>query len=804
MVRTLLWVAVAVVAAWFHRPGATSTPAGIRRAFLLFAAGLVGWRLLDLAAPGLGNPSVPVVAARIALALALWTATMTLLACDARVRDRWTRLITIGLGIVFAAAVSAGLGYAFAASGIIGFRWRTRFDTRPTAGLALTALVLVVLTAWPIPAPAAKGAASPLAGFFTWTHAVAATYLVYGFVAAAVRVIRDPSLGIRTVSRRLALSHVLVVGVPLVLVGCLWLATTVLGVNADRAMVATRAIEAEGDALASGLELALAAPGGAEPALAVWTASEATRWPRLSVWTRRDSTWRLALGPGIAGADTLRGWPDSLGVLPASGLVALGDSVILGAAARGAGTVSAAIAIAPSSALLTGMPRRIAGADIVLYTSVVRTSRGGVSVGGSQPRRGPVAVTSDTVKTSGNVTLSAGGETYVAGKRGTSFWQVITGGYSNARGIARRNGRWEPAKYLVSTRLDPASAVMGLRESARQNPIGILPLVLLSLLTALVVTVVGFDLLIVTNMGRSITTAIRALRGGTERLQAGDLAHRIAVEGHDDLWDVAGAFNDAATGLERARVIEQERNRFESELSVARQIHARLLPAAPPAVPGLEIAGLSESAREVGGDYYDHIDLGDGRVLLVVADVSGKGVPAALLMSGFRASLTSQELHATGMADLGGRLNDFVVRSVDPGKFITAFLAVLDGRDGRLEYVNAGHNPPVLLRPDGTHESLVTGGLILGVLAGTPFERGIATLAPGDLVVLYTDGVTEGTNADDELWGDERLLASLRRRAHEPVATLVAGIAAEVRAFEGERGPADDITLLAARRVTRA
>jgi sigma-B regulation protein RsbU (phosphoserine phosphatase) len=217
-------------------------------------------------------------------------------------------------------------------------------------------------------------------------------------------------------------------------------------------------------------------------------------------------------------------------------------------------------------------------------------------------------------------------------------------------------------------------------------------------------------------------------------------------------------------------------------------------------VPGLDVAGLSESAREVGGDYYDHVDLGGGRLLLVIADVSGKGVPAALLMSGFRAALVSQDLSQARPEDVASRVNEFLNRSVEPGRFVTAFLGLLDAASGTLTYVNAGHNPPLLLRAGGTLEPLEAGGVILGILPGTRYERGEVTLAPGDLLALYTDGVTEGANAANEMWGEERLAALLRASASASATDIAQRIVREVRAFEGERGPADDITVLVAKR----
>jgi hypothetical protein len=250
-----------------------------------------------------------------------------------------------------------------------------------------------------------------------------------------------------------------------------------------------------------------------------------------------------------------------------------------------------------------------------------------------------------------------------------------------------------------------------------------------------------------------------------------------------------------------ARALEKERTRLESELELARRIQRRLLPEAPPEVAGLEIAGQSEPAREVGGDYYDHFDLGGGRVLLVIADVSGKGVPAALLMSGFRASLMSQDANALAPDQLAGRCNEFLHRSVETGRFVTAFLGMVDAASGKLVYANAGHNPPALLRGDGRIEWLSAGGLVLGIFPQTRFESGEATLERGDLLALYTDGVTEGADASGELWGEPRLEETLRRLHPRPCAEIAAALVREVRSFEAGSGPADDITVLLARRV---
>jgi sigma-B regulation protein RsbU (phosphoserine phosphatase) len=234
---------------------------------------------------------------------------------------------------------------------------------------------------------------------------------------------------------------------------------------------------------------------------------------------------------------------------------------------------------------------------------------------------------------------------------------------------------------------------------------------------------------------------------------------------------------------------------------VARRIQARLLPDSPPRVPGLEIAGHYEPAREVGGDYFDHVAIGDGRVLLVIADVSGKSVPAALIMSGFRAALLSQDLARGEPAVLAGRLNDLLHASLEPGKFVTAFLGFLDGRSGRFVYVNAGHNPPLVIRRDGSHAALDQGGTLLGIQPSSVYAQGEIVLAPGEMVALYTDGVTEGADPTGQQWGDGRLIEMLRNGRSEPCAALAQRIASAVRAFEGAPGATDDITLLIARRL---
>src|SRR5262249_50717880 len=157
---------------------------------------------------------------------------------------------------------------------------------------------------------------------------------------------------------------------------------------------------------------------------------------------------------------------------------------------------------------------------------------------------------------------------------------------------------------------------------------------------------------------------------------------------------------------------------------------------------------------------------------------------AALIMSGFRAALVSQDLVHAELSPLAERLNAFLNTSLDPGKFVTAFLAVLDGRDGSLHYVNAGHNPPLLLRASGGHQTPEAGGTILGILPLSRYEHGATRLERGDLLALYTDGVTEAAREDGEQWGEERLASEVAAAREESCAAIATRVARAVRAFE--------------------
>jgi sigma-B regulation protein RsbU (phosphoserine phosphatase) len=247
-----------------------------------------------------------------------------------------------------------------------------------------------------------------------------------------------------------------------------------------------------------------------------------------------------------------------------------------------------------------------------------------------------------------------------------------------------------------------------------------------------------------------------------------------------------------------------DRVTMKRDLEIAREIQHWLVPQAPPRVPGVDIAFSSRPANTVGGDYYDAFLL-DGaapvpaspRLLLVVADVAGKSVPAALLMATFQASLRTVASAATPLAELVARMNDYAcAHSLGGRRFTTAFFADFNPAARALIYIRAGHNVPILRRASGEFERLEEGDLPLGINPGTRFPSGSVTLAPGDLLVIFTDGVVEAVNERDQEFGEARLLDVLRATPAESAAATLQRLTSAVDAFAGSSRQHDDITCL--------
>ena len=277
-----------------------------------------------------------------------------------------------------------------------------------------------------------------------------------------------------------------------------------------------------------------------------------------------------------------------------------------------------------------------------------------------------------------------------------------------------------------------------------------------------------------------------------------------------DVWsdDPAGYDGDAASllavyGLAVAGTIESARlhaevvdkRRLDGELALARQVMHGLVPNSTPSLPGFDIAGAHETSLEVGGDYYEFISLGDDRWGVVIADVVGKGIAAALMVSAIRASIASLVGHELAVRAIMRRANRFFHESVEEGKYVTLLYAVVDVQHRRLLYSNAGHVPPILLRAGGSVELLEEGGVPLGLFESPRYVEGNAVLGEGDLLTLYTDGVVETTDADDVPYGLDRFVATLQRSRETSAAEICETVMRDVRRH-GSVARQDDRTLV--------
>ena len=242
------------------------------------------------------------------------------------------------------------------------------------------------------------------------------------------------------------------------------------------------------------------------------------------------------------------------------------------------------------------------------------------------------------------------------------------------------------------------------------------------------------------------------------------------------------------------------------DLEIARDIQSWLVPATPPEIPGYDMAFATVPANTVSGDYYDAFPrqvAGEEspRLHVVVADVAGKSVPAALLMATFEASLHTLAYTLPGLSELVAGLNRYAsAHSLEGRRFTTAFLADIAPASGELRYINAGHNVPILRRASGGLERLEAGGLPLGIRADAPYECGATTLEPGDLLVVFTDGVVDAENAQGQEYDESRLLALCQRSGARPAAETLAELMASVSAFVGDAPRHDDLTCLILRR----
>jgi sigma-B regulation protein RsbU (phosphoserine phosphatase) len=259
----------------------------------------------------------------------------------------------------------------------------------------------------------------------------------------------------------------------------------------------------------------------------------------------------------------------------------------------------------------------------------------------------------------------------------------------------------------------------------------------------------------------------------------------------------------SAQTIEAARLYEEEKKAqaMEEEMRTATIIQQNLLPKETPKIPGFDVAGVTVSAREVGGDYFDYLPLPEGRWGFVVADVAGKGLSAAMLMSNLQATVRGQSTVTTSCSHCVTNANRMLKLSIAPGRYVTLFLAALDPAQKKLFYSNGGHNPPYLFRPDGSFKELSAGGPILGVFDDLPYAEEEIALSPGDVLVIFSDGVTEAFNDKGEQFEEARLVETLKTNLRKSAPEILNAVTGAVHKFAGDTPASDDLTLMIVKAV---
>ena len=306
-------------------------------------------------------------------------------------------------------------------------------------------------------------------------------------------------------------------------------------------------------------------------------------------------------------------------------------------------------------------------------------------------------------------------------------------------------------------------------------------------------------------MTRNITGAVHHLYEGTQRVMRGDFSHRIEVRGKDQLAELGLSFNRMTENLAQLLSVAKEKERLQSEIEIAREVQNQLYPRTTPQTESLRLTAICRPARMVSGDYYDYARTKDGQIALAIGDVAGKGISAALLMATLQSSFRTQLSNgsATGplsAAYLLSQLNQHLYANTSAEKYSTLCLGLYDEATGVFVYSNGGHLPPALIR-GGVIRRLEVNGTVVGAFPFAEYGENRIVLEPGDLLVFFTDGVTEPENAYGEMFGEERFLNLLARNVNLPQEEIVRIVSESVREWTGSDELQDDMTLLLARRV---
>lgn len=370
------------------------------------------------------------------------------------------------------------------------------------------------------------------------------------------------------------------------------------------------------------------------------------------------------------------------------------------------------------------------------------------------------------------------------------------------------SSQWTLAIHVPSTDItEPVSAI---RDNIDNKTDETAASMTQNILTAILIFVICFVLIILIvvfmarQFSRRLTKPLLALNSDVGNISSGNLKYRAEIQDNDEIGDLAVSFNNMAISLEQyisdLTTITAEKERIGAELDVARQIQSSMLPCIFPAFPDrkeIDIYATMNPAKEVGGDFYDFFMVDERHLAIVMADVSGKGVPAALFMVIGKTLIKDHTQPGRNLGDVFTEVNDLLCEANSEGLFITAFEGVLDLCTGEFNFVNAGHEIPFICKAGDVFDAYkIKAGFVLAGMEGMRYKAGSIELAVGDKVFQYTDGVTEATNAQNELYGMERLSDTLNQIKDKKPEEILPAVKQDIDAFVGEAPQFDDITML--------
>jgi phosphoserine phosphatase RsbU/P len=645
----------------------------------------------------------------------------------------------------------------------------------PLDRVAFAALVLYI-AARVAPALAAAPRFSTLLGF------LALAAVVYLFVRLVPWVRTRVLWSLRN---RLIVAYLFMAVVPVVLlVTMIGIATYLfylqLGAHLlnDAVQARTNVIDTDADTIAGAIEREashMSAPVGMDvlsrPIIAGLIADERTEWPGLTVSLNRGQ-------PLLATTDGKR----------FARMVAYLDQLSFVAAQRRtvpAGSFTVLVIAPMTSEILDDFPPELGPIQMVL----MRPAAPGAAPTFSIEINGKPFVTGEQIASSKR-SLPASRNWLDPHFHGNSIFDVFH---------IEEQGKDAPmAPVLASFWLRPVMVNQGLFES-----MGALGPYLLAILAAAGLIFLVLEVAALATgaiLTRTITRSVGDLYDATLHVRRGDFSHRVRVLNRDQLGALGESFNEMTSSISELIAGQRERQRLENEVEIAREVQQQLFPHTIPSLPGLELAGICRPARVVSGDYYDFIPLDGSRVGIALADISGKGIFAALLMASLQAALrsTASLEGRAGAAEIVSRLNKHLFRNTSDDRYATLFYAVYDSDAKTLTYTNAGHLPPIFLEK-GSVRALDQGGTVVGMFEESIYTECTLPVGPGTLLVAFSDGLTEPESVYGEEFGMERLNAEVLRLRDSRAARIAESLVAAAEQWAGTPEQADDMTVVVAR-----